>query len=328
MKPSRTGNVKVENASCYAMQCSSEDVAMVLLTTPCNLDLNYHHKSKETLLTRAVRRGWIRVVSLLLQQDGVNPNFDIRVRPRGSRDKTPLAIAATCGYTDIVSLLLRTPRVDHGRSWLTVHCPLWLAAENGHAESVRELLDWYGRDIDLNRVVFDEDCNGHTIMSIAASRGHQHVVRVLLEFRNLDIEHPSLIATNSPMWTTITNGHFEVIDVLLEHGSMGEFGIETVAELEARAPEIRSFKVPTFLAVHLISASRDGWSVFPYLPISEELAFDVLKLLLENDQSRELYKEELYDLYLELRTSSCVARSATSVAGTAQISGAGEYSNY
>jgi ankyrin repeat protein len=140
-------------------------------------------------------------------------------------------------------------------------------------------------------------------MSIAASRGHQHVVRVLLEFRNLDIEHPSLIATNSPMWTTITNGHFEVIDVLLEHGSMGEFGIETVAELEARAPEIRSFKVPTFLAVHLISASRDGWSVFPYLPISEELAFDVLKLLLENDQSRELYKEELYDLYLELRCS-------------------------
>ncbi|CAG9989559.1 unnamed protein product [Clonostachys byssicola] len=301
MQPSRTAKARVQNALCYAMQCSSEDVAMVLLTTPCKLDLNYHLTAKEILLTRAVQRNWIRVVSLLLQLDGVHPDLDIRFdldnRYDRRRVKTALTVAATYGYTDIFSLLLRTPGVDPGGNWLTVECPLWLAAENGHAEIVRELLNAYGRDIDLNSILRDGEGNGDTILSMAASRGHHHVVRVLLDFHRVDAENPDLTATSTPMWTAITNGHFEVLDVLLEHGSMSEFGIGTVAELEARAPEIRSFKVPAFLAVHLISASSHGWSYLSHLPISEEFASDVLRLLLEDDQSRELYEEDLHDVY-------------------------------
>ncbi|CAH0056338.1 unnamed protein product [Clonostachys solani] len=254
MKPPRSPIVRVQNAMCYAMQCSSEDVAMVLLTTPY---LNCSRKYKESLLTQAVQRGWIRVVRLLLEKDGVDPNFDIRSERR--RNKTPLAIAATYGYTDIVSLLLRTPGVSPGLKTLTNVCPLWRAAENGHVEIVRELLDRYGHEINLNCIIHDDDnWDGPTILSIAASRGHQHVVRVLLDFPGVDNENPRLTSTNSPMWTAITNGHFEVIDVLLEHGAMSGFGIRTVAELEDRAPEIRSFKVPTFLAQHLISLSWYG----------------------------------------------------------------------
>jgi ankyrin repeat protein len=100
---------------------------------PCRYRLDILHKG----LVCAAVHGHANVASLILSQEGVNPNF----LSKHDRDTpTPLEIASEHGHVEFVKLLLSTKGVDpnlDSQGWP----PLVTASQKGHIEVVKLLLD-------------------------------------------------------------------------------------------------------------------------------------------------------------------------------------------
>jgi ankyrin repeat protein len=100
--------------------------------------------------------------------------------------QTPLAWAAKYGQTEVVRLLLATPRVvvdsaHHFFEDYYGHTPLALAAMEGHTEVVQLLLAT--SRVDIN----SRDENGQTPLSLAAEYGYIEVVKVILDTSDVDV---------------------------------------------------------------------------------------------------------------------------------------------
>ncbi|KAN0079114.1 Ankyrin repeat-containing domain protein [Elaphomyces granulatus] len=87
-----------------------------------------------TPLSWASGNGYDTVVSLLLGNDGVDPDLN-----DGQYGRTPLSWAAGCGHEAVVKLLLETGRIEVNSKDNNDRTPLSGAAENGH-EAVVKLL--------------------------------------------------------------------------------------------------------------------------------------------------------------------------------------------
>lgn len=91
---------------------------------------------------------------------------------------TPLHWAALKGYKDIVNLLVGEFRMDVNAKNLYGLTPLHLAAENGKAEVVKQL-------VSLGAIVESKDIQDRSPLHLAESNGHFDVVRILLCRNNL-----------------------------------------------------------------------------------------------------------------------------------------------
>lgn len=102
---------------------------------------------------------------------------------RNVSDYTPLSLAASGGYVNIIKLLLQNGAEINSRTGSKLGIsPLMLAAMNGNTAAVKLLLDM-GSDINAQI-----ETNKNTALTLACFQGRQEVVSLLLD-RKANLEH-------------------------------------------------------------------------------------------------------------------------------------------
>ena len=185
-----------------------EDVENALRMISLGADANSVTSFGWPCINRAAMRGMIDVVRVLLDA-GADPKMKATVSGEGSM--TALHWAANDGHTLIVKMIL-----DHEDKNFTVwdepgyNYPILVAAENGHVDALRLILD-------RRPVQIESTMNEWTALEMAARKGHTSVVQLLLE-RGADPAHGQSL----PLVESVKNGFFETARTIIEFCSQGE----------------------------------------------------------------------------------------------------------
>lgn len=191
------------------------------LAAGAGVDANGHghcHCLSESL-SWAARMGHEDVAKLLLGVEGVDPDDSAR----NAEQETPLCLAAKCGRTGIVALLLlqQLQQTGGGRvvnpeaKNVSRQTPLLLAAQGGHKGVVAQLLETEGVDPGA------KDIYGQTPLSVAAGRGHEEVVRLLLDTNAVNPEAKD-IHGQTPLSKAAWYGHEAVVGLLRSYGGLAK----------------------------------------------------------------------------------------------------------
>ncbi|XP_071836319.1 uncharacterized protein [Apostichopus japonicus] len=152
----------------------------------------------------------VDIMARLLEYDA-----DINVVTKLTHE-TPLHYCARAGNTDILLQMLKhlgpnLSQIAVNRQSRNGWSPLLLASEEGHVETVKQLLNFNAR-VD----VFDE--HGKAALHLAAERGHREVAQILLTSKAFVNAKSKLGVT--PLHLSAQNGHNELMKMLiLNHGA-------------------------------------------------------------------------------------------------------------
>uniref|UniRef100_A0A8C4Y9B4 Ankyrin repeat and KH domain containing 1 n=1 Tax=Gopherus evgoodei TaxID=1825980 RepID=A0A8C4Y9B4_9SAUR len=171
------------------------------LSSSCNTESNH-----DTALTLACAGGHEELVVDLLLARGANKEH------RNVSDYTPLSLAASGGYVNIIKILLNAGAEINSRTGSKLGIsPLMLAAMNGHVPAVKLLLDM-GSDINAQI-----ETNRNTALTLACFQGRAEVVSLLLD-RKANVEHRAKTGL-TPLMEAASGGYAEVGRVLLDKGA-------------------------------------------------------------------------------------------------------------
>uniref|UniRef100_A0A8C0QMX0 Ankyrin repeat and KH domain containing 1 n=1 Tax=Chelonoidis abingdonii TaxID=106734 RepID=A0A8C0QMX0_CHEAB len=173
------------------------------LATDLSSSSNFNH---DTALTLACAGGHEELVVDLLLARGANKEH------RNVSDYTPLSLAASGGYVNIIKILLNAGAEINSRTGSKLGIsPLMLAAMNGHVPAVKLLLDM-GSDINAQI-----ETNRNTALTLACFQGRAEVVSLLLD-RKANVEHRAKTGL-TPLMEAASGGYAEVGRVLLDKGA-------------------------------------------------------------------------------------------------------------
>jgi len=207
------------------------------------------HAAELPPIHQAVLDGNVERVRELLDSD---PSL---IKFRNQRGHTLLFIAAQNGHTDTARLLLdRGTPIEAATS--DGETPLLIASQNGHTGTILFLLD---------RGAFIEATthNGWTPLFAAALYGHTNTVRLLLN-RGANIEATCPNGT-TPLFIAIQRRYLEIIKLLILHGAHVNMQTELAQQiLPFTSPEIRFYLTETaprtlFPTQTLLQAARGNW---------------------------------------------------------------------
>lgn len=148
----------------------------------------------------------VDVVRFLLGWEVVDPNLQTHWRRQ-----TPLFVAAENGHEEIVKLLVECERVGLEIADMHGTTPLGVAADGNHEGVMRLLLNGPRR---ANPNAQNED--GQTPLFSAAFYGHIGIVKLLLQADGID---PQLGDTDgkTPLEVASENGHEQVMEIMQRH---------------------------------------------------------------------------------------------------------------
>jgi len=157
----------------------------------------------------AIVDGNIEVAEFLIQE---MKKQEITMDFKGTKDETPLYLAAQQGHTEIILKL-----IENGASVETVTddklTPLHYAAQDGHIEIVKIIID---KLIELNKIdLIDIKCNEDTTpLWRAAQKGHYDCCQMLIKYSDVNI-----IADNgrSVLQQAAQSGNLNVVKLLIEN---------------------------------------------------------------------------------------------------------------
>jgi ankyrin repeat protein len=186
----------------WASKSGNLILAKLMLEKGASLELSKEDEDR-TVLSLAAENGHNPIVSLLLERGA-------RLESTDTLGRTPLWWAIKAERMTMARLLLEKG-ADPG---CMDQPPLLIAAESGHYESVKLLLEYFAP-------IESEDSFGRTPLSNAAMNGHDMVVKLLLD-AGADIEHASRPDDQTPLSQAAEHGHDRVVEVLLKEGARTE----------------------------------------------------------------------------------------------------------
>ncbi|MBI5133387.1 MAG: ankyrin repeat domain-containing protein, partial [Thaumarchaeota archaeon] len=124
--------------------------------------------------------------------------------------KTPLHIAAQCGYDDVAGVLLENS-ADVNAGDMLGCTPLHLAASIGH-ESMVELLIKNGADVNA------KDANGLTPLHLAALYGNNQAVKILIR-NDADVNATVTNDGTTPLHCAVSSMDIKSVRLLLDAGA-------------------------------------------------------------------------------------------------------------
>jgi ankyrin repeat protein len=285
-----------ENASLIKFLVTAGAKVNATCTTAWELDV--------TPLFVAVKYRNIEVLKLLLEH-GANPNFtcekgrplDLAIRNRDieivrlmlmlsvkaganldknseDRNAIPLYIAAERGHTEALKLLLESG-TKPDLSWEGA-TPLCIAAQNGHVEAVKLLLT-AGANPELAS-------KEETPLFIAAQNGQTVVVELLLK----NGAKPNTTSNDgaTPLYMAAQNGHAETIKLLLAGGAKPHLALNdgaTPLYIAAQMGHAQAVKLLLKAGANPESAYKD---TTPLYIAAKKGHIDVVRELLEKDTPR------------------------------------------
>ncbi|KAI1128713.1 hypothetical protein F5Y10DRAFT_291744 [Nemania abortiva] len=123
--------------------------------------------------------------------------------------RTPLSYAAEKGHRQIVKRLLETHRVSVDSESQIGRTPLSYAAEHGHVSIVRMLAGEDGVDPD------SKSESRRTPLSYATEKGHEQVVSTLLAIEGVDPDSKEACPNRTPLRYAVEQGHEAIARMLL-----------------------------------------------------------------------------------------------------------------
>jgi ankyrin repeat protein len=211
----------IQNSSLQLTLDFLSNEILVNSTTQCALAPVYKYKgysqsfpSRTSGLHLTARYGLLDIIEKLLK--GEHGEINIRPDLDDAYGQTPLSLAAQNGHEEVVKLLLDTGKVDvdskDTRFGLT---PLMWAERNGHEAVVKLLLDTGKVNVD------SEDTRlGLTPLLWAALNGHEAVVKLLLDTGKVDLDSRNTKYGLKPLSLAAQNGHEAVVKLLLDTGKV------------------------------------------------------------------------------------------------------------
>ncbi|KAG0137934.1 ankyrin repeat-containing domain protein, partial [Tuber indicum] len=182
-----------------------------------------------------------------------------------------LHLAASCGYKEVVEVLLRSNLFSCDELNMNDQYPLHLASIKGHEEVVKLLLNEHST---ANK----QNGEGYTALQLAAMRGHEGVVRQLVETQqthNSNRKPP-------PLHLAAKAGHGGIVRLLAQlnkedvNATFGEEGTPLHCAVISQKPEV----VETLIGLHVdLDKKRfSGWGAL-HLACREKLTTIIKQLI-------------------------------------------------
>jgi ankyrin repeat protein/nucleoside phosphorylase len=199
---------------CFAMSCSPESHSCELYNQDFHdevmsqsLSRDFKFSKQRTVLSYLAERGSEKMLSIIVKTGKVNVDL------KDSYGRTPLWMAAKNGHKAVVKLLLETGKVNVDLKNSYGQTPLLFAAKNGHEAVVTLLLETGKVNVDLI------DSYGQTPLWVAAKNRHEAVVKLLLETGKVNVNLMDSYG-QTPLWVAAKNRHEAVVKLLLETGKV------------------------------------------------------------------------------------------------------------
>jgi ankyrin repeat protein len=192
------------NAALHQAAGRGHGAIVRLLLSHSKAELNVKGQRGMTPLLLALSRGYAEVVKYLLEAGA-----DVTLVDEAGN--TALYQAVGRGHVEFVRLLLSRSKAElnvRGQHGMT---PLLLALSRGHAEVAKYLLE-AGADVTL------ADEAGNAALHQAAGRGHGEIVRLLLSHSKAELNVRGECGM-TPLLLALSQGHAEVVKYLLEAGA-------------------------------------------------------------------------------------------------------------
>ena len=159
-------------------------------------------KDEQTPLFVAAFAGFTDILSMLIATKKVDINF------KGRGGRTPLLVAAEQGHGDIASLLLKQESVRVDDVNYRGQTPFLVSATSGSLNCLNIFID-DGR-ADINHV----DKRGRSALSFAAEEGMENVVKVLLKIKRMNSKSTDSIGRNALSYAA-ANGQLAIVQSLV-----------------------------------------------------------------------------------------------------------------
>jgi len=203
-----------------AIATGKRDMVKLLLDAGANVPAVIYSGSDRSPLFLAVINNQTEIVRLLVDNSSSPAAF---VSLASTNGVTPLMVAISKGYRDIIEVLL-----DAGANVQTVNdrgiSPLFLAANENQTEMVRLLISYSSSPAEFVNLT---SANGDTTLLLAAREGFPDIVKVLLGAGSdpciVDKEGRTALFCAAAQYQATEDNRMEVVRLLVGHPSAAEF---------------------------------------------------------------------------------------------------------
>merc|ERR1719225_1524543 len=214
-----------------------------------------------TALMKAANSGHYDIVSLLIKAGA-------ELNATDSKGSTALVYAAKAGYNDIVQLLLSCPQ------WSAVAgCSLGVTAREALVSAAKE------GHLDVLESLINHPCGytGEVALCAAASQGQLGSCQILIKTGKADVNLINEKNGNSPLFIAVKEGHYAIVDLLLNNGASLERCRQSPVSVAASEGQVGVLELLLTRQANIEAADPDGLTPVAFAVIrGQTRALDLL----------------------------------------------------